>query len=94
MSEHLRYDDVDWQPHPNMAGIRGTVHFANGYSASIVRGAFSYGGDKGLWEIAVLANGGLVYDTPVTDDVLGYLTDAQAIKALDDIKALPSREAA
>ena len=48
--------------------------FDNGYGASVVRGPYTYGGDSGLFELAVIKFDGnrhdLVYDTPITNDVL------------------------
>ena len=48
--------------------------FANGFGASVIRGEYTYGGTAGLWELAVLYGGELTYVTPITDDVLGYLS--------------------
>lgn len=57
-------------------GEQRKYRFDNGYGASVVRHRYSYGGDEGLFELAVLGpDDHLVYDTPVTNDVLGYLTD-------------------
>lgn len=65
------------------------ITFSNGYGASIVRGAYTYGGDKGLWELAVLdKEGRLCYDTPITDDVLGYLTEKDVADTLKQIESL------
>lgn len=78
-------------------GKRGThalYRFENGYGASVISGPYTYGGDKGLFEVGVIvwtdANSyKLTYDTPVTDDVLGYLTPGEVISTLEQIKALP-----
>jgi hypothetical protein len=71
-------------------GIQYLAKFPNGYGASIVRHQFSYGGRKGLWELAVLDDeGNLCYDTPITDDVLGYLTEDDVNEILDRIEELP-----
>lgn len=66
---------------PGPVGAQQTRHkFPNGYGASIIRGgSLAYGG----YELAVLkydADGdwGLTYNTPITDDVIGYLDDEQA----------------
>ena len=68
--------------------------FPNGCGASVIRGRGTYGGDQGLWELAVLdAQGSIVYDTPITDDVLGYLSEAEVNNALDLIAALPNLSA-
>ncbi len=71
------------------------VHrFDNGYGASVVSSAYSYGGDCGLYEIAVLKFDGeaweINYDTPITDDVLGYLTPEDVQRYLAEIEALPA----
>ena len=44
----------------------------------------SYGGDEGLWEVALIGpTGDIRYDTPVTDDVLGHLTDDEVLDLAD-----------
>lgn len=63
--------------------------FANGFGASVVRFAQSYGGDRGLWELGVLGvDGHLTYDTPITDDVIGWLSEAAVADLLGQIEAL------
>lgn len=77
------------------AGAQVVHRFGNGYGASVVRGQYSYGGDQGLFELAVLKFKGegdsfdLCYDTPLTDDVIGYLTEADVDDLLTKIEALP-----
>jgi hypothetical protein len=70
-------------------GVQQKYKFPNGFGASVVRHDFSYGGPQGLWELAVLGpNGHLTYETPITDDVLGYLSEAEVTATLDRIAAL------
>ena len=65
--------------------------FDNGYGASVISAEFSYGGDRGLFEVAVLdAAGNIAYDTPITDDVLGHLDFADVAQVLKDIENLPT----
>lgn len=65
--------------------------FANGYGASVIRGFGSYGNEDKLFELAVLnPNGRLDYSTPITDDVLGYLTTTDVNDLLDRIAGLDS----
>ena len=79
-------------------GAQKVFRFDNGYGASVIQHEFSYGGNQGLWELAVLRFKGkgfdLCYDTPITDDVLGDLSDAEVDELLDRISALPAYEAA
>ena len=70
-------------------GIRACIMFENGYGASVVKGEHTYGGRDGLFELAVLdSNGQLTYETPVTDDVEGYLTEDDVTKLLEQIQSL------
>ena len=70
-------------------GIQRIYKFENGYGASVVMHNGSYGGDKGLWELAVLDEAGdLCYHTPVTQDVIDHLTDTSLQSILEEIKAL------
>jgi hypothetical protein len=73
------------------SGYHKVFEFDNGYGASVVSHSGSYGGNAGLFEIAVLDNRGhIVYDTPVTSRVAGYLDFADVVAVLDKIKQLPS----
>jgi len=77
------------ETNPLNGGVQNVFKFDNGYSASVVRHSFSYGGSNGLWELAVLRDGWIVYDTPITDDVLGHLTESDVQAILAKIEALP-----
>ena len=74
---------------PEVDGYQLVYKFDNGYGASVVKHNFSYGGKKGLYELAVLDNeGGLCYDTPITEDVIGHLTMGEVDKILVEISHL------
>ena len=63
--------------------------FPNGYGASVVRNEYSYGGDQGSYEVAVInSNGELVYDTPITSDVIGWCSSDDVEKLLIAIQSL------
>ncbi len=67
--------------------------FDNGYGASVIKTKFSYGHDEDLWELAVIkfdehSEWDLTYDTPITNDVMGYLTDNEVTELLERIKDL------
>jgi hypothetical protein len=86
------FADLDFGPHP-AGGEMVRIAFPNGYGASVVRTPYSYGGDSGLYELAVLRGGALCYDTPITDDVLGYLREEAVTETLAKIAALPEQSA-
>jgi hypothetical protein len=72
-------------------GYHKMYKFDNGYGASVVSNNFSYGGDRGFFEVAVLdAAGNITYDTPITGDVLGYLDFDGVAKTLREIQNLPT----
>lgn len=91
-SGSAKFEDLEFVPHPG--GEVARIFFPNGYGASVICSRFSYGGEEGLYELAVLEGNastfGLTYETPVTSDVLGYLTKAEVTKALGEIEALPA----
>jgi hypothetical protein len=74
---------------PMNGGEQRRYRFDNGYEASVVRGPYTYGGPSGMYELAVMLNGHLNYETPITDDVLGYLSEDDVQRTLAEIEALP-----
>ncbi len=83
------FDDIEFKPHPLGNGIQGVITFDNGYGSSVICHNYSYGGNDGLYELAVLdKDGKLTYDTPITDDVMGYLTPDDVTEILIQIQDL------
>ena len=72
-----------------LSGKKSRIQFDNGYGASVVSHNFSYGGKQGLYEIAILDNEGhICYDTPITNDVVGHLTEEDVTEVLIKIQSL------
>jgi hypothetical protein len=72
-------------------GVKSRIQFDNGYGASVIKHEYSYGGKDGLYELAVLdGDGGITYNTPITDDVKGYLSEDEVTKLLEQIQQLPN----
>lgn len=67
---------------------RARTKFSNGYGISVVIGPYSYGGRNGKYELAVLKDNDLCYDTPITDDVLGWLTKDDVTRYGQQVEAL------
>jgi len=75
--------------HDFNGGTQRVYKFPNGYGASVVRHKGSYGYSKGLWELAVLNEfGELDYTTPITNDVLGHLSEEEIILKINEIRGL------
>lgn len=70
-------------------GVQRVYKFPNGYGASVIKGPYTYGGKKGLWELAVLKGEELCYDTDITSDVIGHLNDPEMDAILRQIERLP-----
>lgn len=82
-------------------GHQIVFRFPNNLGASVVRHKHSYGGRQGLWELAVIGFSAkdpeskgwvLTYETEVSDDVLGYLTEEDVSEHLIKIHALEVSE--
>ena len=83
------FDDINFETHPLGNGIQGVITFDNGYGASIVQTDYSYGGRLGLYELAVLdKDGHITYNTPITEDVIGYLNHEKVTEKLIEIQDL------
>lgn len=66
--------------------------FENNYGASVIKHFGSYGFEEDLFELAVIyfdgQNWELTYNTPITDNVIGHLTNNDVIRYLNKIKNL------
>ena len=64
--------------------INSRTTFSNGYTASVV-----YFPESDEHEVAVLVGDRLVYDTPVTNDVIRCKTTREAFDIVGEIMLLP-----
>ena len=84
-----QFKDLQFKKHPQLDGVVSRITFDNGYGASVVKHEFSYGGKDGLYELAVLdKDGNLTYDTPITNDVIGYLREIDVTDVMEKIQQL------
>ena len=83
------FDDIEFITYEELNGVGGKIMFDNGYGASVVRHDYSSGGKKGQYELARLdKEGELTYDTPITSDVMGYLSPKDVTEILIQIQDL------
>jgi hypothetical protein len=83
------FKDLEFIPYSMGIGIISRIHFDNGFGASVVKHLFSYGGDKGLYELAVLdSDGELTYNTGITDNVIGWLRPEDVTDIMEKIQLL------
>jgi hypothetical protein len=85
----ITFNDLEFKQDIQRGLNAARIMFDNGYGASVVVGPYTYGGEDGLYELAVLGSDGkLCYDTPVTNDVEGYLSEDDVTKLLEQIQKL------
>jgi hypothetical protein len=84
----MTFNDLTFLPSTYADGVHAMVTFDNGYGASIVKTDRSYGGKEGLYELAVLFDGLISYDTSITNDVIGYLAEDEVTELLQKIEDL------
>ena len=89
-AEYKTFKDLKFVPTEDfLNGIKTTCHFDNGYGVSVVRHRFSYGNGLNLFELAVIdKEGDIVYSTPITCDVLGYLTEDDVSNTMIKVQRL------
>ena len=83
------FNDLEFKQDIQRGLNAARIMFDNGYGASVVVGPYTYGGEDGLYELGVLGQDGkLTYDTPITDDVEGYLSEEGVTQLLKQIQKL------
>lgn len=77
-----------------LEGVQYVFGFDNDFGASVIKNKYSYGHEKELWELAVLTYNHEEnyyeenYTNPISNDVIGYLTNDDVIYLLKQIKEL------
>lgn len=89
-NSYLTFEDIHFTINRSFYDTRfGKLFFKNGYGVSVVSGPYSYGGNDGLYELAVLEKGGsITYDTPITSDVVGFLSERDVSDIMKKIQKL------
>ena len=83
------FNDLEFKQDIQRGLNAARIMFDNGYGASVIIGPHTYGGEDGLYELGVLGKDKkLTYDTPVTSDVEGYLSETQVTDLLIKIQQL------
>ena len=85
----MKFKDLKFIPHeidPN--GIQARHDFKNGFGVSVIKTLFSYGRDNDLYEVGIMEDGRLTYSTEITQDVLGYQSEADIDEILKRVEEL------
>lgn len=73
---------------PETECYRFSVPGHSDMEVSVIRSSMTYGGDEGLFELAMLRNDKCCYDTPITDDVRGWLEVEDVLGILKDVQRI------
>ena len=104
MSKIKNFKDLVFIPHP-IAGEaqklplylakeyaeakQAKMNFENGYGISVIFGSMFYSNGIDTYEVGILKDGILCYATPITDDVIGYITADEVTDIMRKIQELP-----
>lgn len=93
-TSHPMFEEYEIRPADFFHTDRQRWLFSTGHGleVSVVRGSTTYGGSQGLFELAMLEDGRCCYTTPITSDVLGYLSESEVLEALDRASMLIQRD--
>lgn len=82
------FNDLEFEKRQTGFGERAFINFDNGYGVSVVFGEDCYSNGIDTYELAVMKDDKICYDTPITDGVLGYLTKNEVTEAMIKIQEL------
>lgn len=95
------FEDLEFKPWTQLRGIadnkyfgkyseakQAIMNFPNGYGISVVFGEMFYSNGIDSYEVAVMKDGILCYDTPITDDVIGYVSKEGVTRIMKQIQEL------
>jgi hypothetical protein len=88
----MKFSDLNFQPHAISSGIHAVAKFPNNYGLSVVKFPGSYGYEFNQYECAVVKfiedDFEVVYNTQITDDVVGYCTSEEVENLLQQVESL------
>lgn len=65
------------------------MDFENGYGISVLFGSMFNSNGIDTYEVGILKDGTLCYDTPITNTVIGYITADEVTDIMRKIQELP-----
>lgn len=85
----ITFDMIPFFPRRGGDGIQGLVVLNNGYTVSIVKGERTFGGSKGLFEVAFFHGGEMVEEHPLlekTSGVIGWLDEKEVEEVIKKLR--------
>jgi hypothetical protein len=81
----MTFNDLKFYPLGHLKLSRAKLELPNGYGISVITGENAYSGED-TYEVAILHNNEICYDTPLTDSVLGYQTEENINNILKELE--------
>lgn len=83
----MKFKDLVFEKHPvSILNSRAFYQFPNGYGVSVIDGDYAYC-DNGTYEVAIMKDGEICFDTPLTDEVLRYQTPEEIEEILKEVES-------
>lgn len=81
------FDDLKFKSHPNNRGGKiAQCRFPNDYGLSVINGEGAYC-TADTFEVAILHDGGITYNTPLTNDVLSTQSKEDINLLIKEVKS-------
>lgn len=71
------------------ASKRASYNFDNGFGVSVLFGTLYYSNGIDSYEVAVMRNGGVCYDSGITDDVISRISRYEVSEIMHKVQSLP-----
>jgi len=97
----MKFEDLQFKPHPAFSGAptfdatatQARHDFPNKYGVSIITGTNAYSSPPDApYEVAIMHDGNIVYNTPLTEDVIGHCNQARVQELLDAVEKLEGKK--
>ena len=87
----IKFQDLEFEDISKTHGedaIQTYLEFENGYDISVVKHKYSYGGEKGMYEVGCFYNNHMVDPADWGDTVKGWLNPEDVEKEISLVQAL------
>ena len=91
------FKDLKFEPHSiaksNIERLKDAKHavetFDNNYGVSVLFGSCFYSNGIDTYEVAILFDGDIAYNTGITSDVCGHLSEDEVTEIMSMVQSLP-----
>ena len=83
------FKDLEFKKHSNLNfDTHATMNFCNKYGVSVISGEYAYTNEKYMYEVAILKDGRITYESGITDDVIGYCDEKKVTDIMKKVQEL------